>query len=766
MDRLSRVANRMGSDLREGIERLPGLGGIALFVQFADSDDPEKVAFTNGRTVWAGPRYPEYEEAERLFIILHELLHVGLAHPARAREIRLRHADFDPRIYNVACFPAGTLLPSNTPIERVATMHREVDENLVVVRTQAGEIAATAEHPFKVKRKRRSKPIRLAQSDWVSAEDIRVGDYLCVPRLMEKRDDAEITLSKFLHEGVDKLGRRRHGQRVAVKRIPLDADTAWLIGLYTAEGSSAPNVRFTLGAAEIELAARVKQVARKIGYSASESAAGNTLIINLGAIVLGRWLKENCGARAPEKHIPDVILRHRDPAIRKAFLEGLAQGDAHLTNYKGVRPDYYQLRVSSEALARDVVLLLAQDGKGCSTIFASQHARQIRGKDLPQTPVYGVYWRVNPVNTTERTLNGKIITSYNHRWKADEEGVWYPVTSISSRRFAGTVYNLTTESHTYIAGSYLVHNCDSIINASLLGVRGLRCPKDAVSLEELLKLLELWPENKSVGEVVRQWSSEALYYALMRARDQVLASKTVSAYTCDLEGDGRIPAAGGDEEASADETLRAWRSRLVMARGALAGVLSRLAKELPEVKTPWERVLRDYLYRLARRKRSPDPSRPSRRWLALERVMRETEGVELPFERGVSASKSARLVVGFDTSASIGDDILARFVAELSAIITKLDPTVRLVVCDAAVHQVFDLAGAEAVRFLRGLKLKGGGGTDFRPAIAAAAAWKPDVMIYLTDLEGEAGEPPRFPVLWATPAGGAATPWGRRIELI
>lgn len=410
MDRLSRVANRMGSDLREGIERLPGLGGIALFVQFADSDEPKKVAFTDGRTVWAGPRYPEYEEAERLFIILHELLHVGLAHPARAREMRLRLADFDPRLYNIAC--------------------------------------------------------------------------------------------------------------------------------------------------------------------------------------------------------------------------------------------------------------------------------------------------------------------------------------------------------------------DAIINASLLGVRGLRCPKDAVSLEELLKLLELWPENKSVGEVVRQWSSEALYYALMRAREQVLASKTVSAYTCDLEGDGRIPAADGDEEASADETLRAWRSRLVMARGALAGVLSRLAKELPEVKTPWERVLRDYLYRLAQRKRSPDPSRPSRRWLALERVMRETEGVELPFERGVRASKSARLAVGFDTSASIGDDILARFVAELSAIISKLDPTVRLVVCDAAVHQVFDLAGAEAVRFLRGLKLKGGGGTDFRPAIAAAAEWKPDVMVYLTDLEGEAGEPPRFPVLWATPAGGAVTPWGRRVELI
>lgn len=518
MNRLSRVANRMGSDLREGIERLPGLGGIALFVRFADSDEPKKVAFTDGRTVWAGPRYMEYEEAERLFIILHELLHVGLAHPARAREIGLRHADFDPRLHNIACFPAGTLLPSNTPIEQVATMRREVNEDLVVLRTQAGEIAATAEHPFKVRRKRRSKPILLGESDWVDAKDVRAGDYLCVPKLAEKRGDAFIDLSGHTRKGVDALGRKTTGQR-AVKRIPLDEDSAWLIGLYTAEGSSSPNVRFALNATEADLADRIEEVARRIGYSASRSTTGNTLCVQLGTTVLGRWLKENCGATASEKHVPDVILRHGDPVVRKAFLEGLAQGDAHLTDYKGTRPDYYQLRVCSEALVRDVVLLLAQDGTGCSTTSGIQRARRIRGKDLPRTPVYGVYWRVNPVNTTKRVLNGRTITSYSHRWKADEEGVWYPVTRISSRHFTGTVYNLTTESHTYIAGSYLVHNCDAIINASLLGVRGLRCPKDAVSLEELLKLLELWPENKGVGEVVRQWSSEALYYALMRARE-------------------------------------------------------------------------------------------------------------------------------------------------------------------------------------------------------------------------------------------------------
>ena len=41
---------------------------------------------------------------------------------------------------------------------------------------------------------------------------------------------------------------------------------------------------------------------------------------------------------------------------------------------------------------------------------------------------------------------------------------------------------------------------------------------------------------------------------------------------------------------------------------------------------------------------------------------------------------------------------------------------------------------------------RGGGGTDFRPAIAEAAKWKPDLLIYLTDMEGDAGTEPAFPV--------------------
>jgi len=103
MNRLNTVTTRMGPDLRDAIEAMPGLGGVALWVKFLDSEDPRLIARTDGVYVEAGPRYEEYDDAERRFIVLHELLHVALAHPAREREMKRRTEDFDSRLYNIAC---------------------------------------------------------------------------------------------------------------------------------------------------------------------------------------------------------------------------------------------------------------------------------------------------------------------------------------------------------------------------------------------------------------------------------------------------------------------------------------------------------------------------------------------------------------------------------------------------------------------------------------------------------------------------------------
>jgi predicted metal-dependent peptidase len=111
------------------------------------------------------------------------------------------------------------------------------------------------------------------------------------------------------------------------------------------------------------------------------------------------------------------------------------------------------------------------------------------------------------------------------------------------------------------------------------------------------------------------------------------------------------------------------------------------------VKTPWESILRNLLFRHARRKRRTDPSRPTRRWLAPESDLRQQEGVDLPFERATRAGRTGRIAIAVDTSGSIDESLLNRFAAEVAAVLEKTEPLLRLIVCDGDVHQIHDLSG-------------------------------------------------------------------------
>lgn len=307
--------------------------------------------------------------------------------------------------------------------------------------------------------------------------------------------------------------------------------------------------------------------------------------------------------------------------------------------------------------------------------------------------------------------------------------------------------------------------CDAIINTALEGAHGVSPPAGSVTIKDLLERLGQWNQGDQPAEAVRRFSSEALYHLL--AKNAGLINLRALDPTGFAGGDLTPASRGAKTEGAAQsgDEIRAWASRLKAARSSLAGVLNRLTGEMPKVNTPWEIILRSLLFRHARRKRRPDPSRPTRRWLALEGELREREGVNLPFERATTVGRTGRIALAVDTSGSIDESLLRRFAAEIAAVLNQTEPLLRLIICDAEVRQIHDFSGREGAEALRGIQFRGGGGTDFRPAIAEAAKWKPDLLIYLTDLEGPAGDEPTFPVLWAVPEDKAGAPWGRIVEL-
>ncbi|NJM52163.1 MAG: hypothetical protein HC846_01490 [Blastocatellia bacterium] len=282
-----------------------------------------------------------------------------------------------------------------------------------------------------------------------------------------------------------------------------------------------------------------------------------------------------------------------------------------------------------------------------------------------------------------------------------------------------------------------------------------------------------------------RWSCEELYYFL-KARTQKFTcflQILIAEYEKDLLGGDlrRIKQVGGIRKTDAakisgkiilvetdsahnSEKNRDWEQRLAMLRGTMPELYQRLAGELPQTETPWEQILRALVQTAFQEQTVKNYSRPSRRWLALERDYKASAGVGLPFSPDETKKRGSRLAVALDTSGSIDSGLLNRFLAEIGALCHLNQRNLVLIIGDAEVHQIIEIEWREATNDLKNQTYTGGGGTDFRPLIEAAAEFKPDALIYLTDLFGETGDEPDFPVIWATHGVSGNAVWASKLS--
>ncbi|MCY7376518.1 MAG: VWA-like domain-containing protein [Pyrinomonadaceae bacterium] len=346
---------------------------------------------------------------------------------------------------------------------------------------------------------------------------------------------------------------------------------------------------------------------------------------------------------------------------------------------------------------------------------------------------------------------------------------------------------------------------DAVINSSLENLTALETPKDAWTLSRIWQCLEksedennpqatesnkstpyysfnvaARPERKIANLTraefcsVNRWSCEELYYFLKsRCRSESgFCNLVIEFDTKDaLAGDLRIekPDASNSSNSQTTETAneekRNWQQRLSLLRGSVPELLERLAKDLPRVETPWEQIFRSLVQTAFQEATLNNYSRPNRRWLALERDYRAENGIDLPFSPDAIKKRGTRLAVALDTSGSIDGELLSRFLAEIAAMCAFNQRNLVLLIGDAAVHQIVEIDWMQVSNELSEIKYTGGGGTDFRPLIKAAAEFEPDALVYLTDLYGETGDEPNFPVIWATHGIAGDAPWGEQIKL-
>lgn len=154
----------------------------------------------------------------------------------------------------------------------------------------------------------------------------------------------------------------------------------------------------------------------------------------------------------------------------------------------------------------------------------------------------------------------------------------------------------------------------------------------------------------------------------------------------------------------------------------------------------------------------------SRRWLPPSR-RRLWQGIYLPSSR----QECLRAVVVLDTSGSTMRDA-KRFLTELAQLLKSFgEHQLTVMQCDAQVQEVWDYDSRSDLSDDSQWMVKGGGGTDYRPAfdwIERELAYEPSLLIYFTDGKGIYPRvAPSYPVMWMLTADGTCqVDWGMKAE--
>jgi len=372
------------------------------------------------------------------------------------------------------CFPQDTLLPvlgkavdevevgdevlnSDGGCDRVTkTYKRDYSGELVVIKPRyLLPIKSTPEHPFLIvdKDKYRFNGGQLKDSaqlepSWKEAKDIEIGDLVVVPRLKMNGGDRILDLSAY--NKTDSPSYRR-----GLKELELNNNTAWMLGLYTAEGYTNPRqgvVCFTLHKDEIEYFNKLCDIFGGIGYRVRKYPNRLTKSVNISitCTALARAVVDWIGRGARNKHIPGFIFMASDE-IKISYLKGLFDGDGWVSSKNKI-----ELHTSSKVLAVQAQALLASMGIMVGICEVKPRDSVIQGQEVHG----GVSWLVRGTSYDFSSLFGM---DHKHNQKklyfVDDDYIYVPVRRVGIEEFSGPVYNIETESHTYAPVNIAVHNC-------------------------------------------------------------------------------------------------------------------------------------------------------------------------------------------------------------------------------------------------------------------------------------------------------------------
>jgi predicted metal-dependent peptidase len=185
----------------------------------------------------------------------------------------------------------------------------------------------------------------------------------------------------------------------------------------------------------------------------------------------------------------------------------------------------------------------------------------------------------------------------------------------------------------------------------------------------------------------------------------------------------------GSTETAGEKSMseKDWRDAIAASHGLMPDFIARTVEEATASPKDWKEELARFVHSTCKS--------DTRTWT---RQSRRVKG--LP---GWSREIESNIVIVLDTSGSVTGPILNAFAAECRNITALNGVAAVIMSADAAVHQVIQPGECFPTEW------KGGGGTNFVPALKAAVDYEPNCIIYLTDGDGTYPKNCQYPVLWA-----------------
>jgi Fe-S cluster assembly protein SufB len=374
-------------------------------------------------------------------------------------------------------------------------------------------LAVTPGHPFLVVRRDREREHNRAfEPQWLTAQQLRKGDYLALPA----RIDTE-TEPQLLVESDVSVGRGRHAAVLESVGVAVDERMARVMGLYIAEGSVSANtshLTFDSAEGEEELRELVRTViggafdAGHWEYDYDGRRAGRSL--RFSSVRAARFFAQTFGRTTDELRIPDWVfsLSDRD---RAAFVRGLYDGEGSYD--AGL--DLYRVNQTNQQVAQRLRELLLSLGIR-ATLSVSE-------RPAPRRPI----WQV-AICKADHPLFERLVLGVEprprratHAQAVIADGyAWMPIASIEKIIADCEVFNMSVEEdESYVCEGVVSHNCTAPTYS-------------ASSLHSAVVELIAKPGARIRYTTVQNWSANV--FNLVTKRAVAHADATVEWVDCNL----------------------------------------------------------------------------------------------------------------------------------------------------------------------------------------------------------------------------------------